>query len=754
MDDIAPDDTMLEEDKKWEDFLNKKKPKHHFPVSPHRMNILKKHRALEPTYECESKDKYISLIFRCLAFYYRSAIENSEDHKDSVTISFVSSIALFLPWLTNDTVNGSQKERYNPLLILQKFETFRVNEVKVKPQSTGCREIIRYLDATLELKNNKLSIEETRYISNLTKGTKLSKIEPRVKDTLTKFFAEIPWLRQYTGHEIYSLLASPKRLMQSFSLTVANTLLYIQKAMIELEEFCIKNSIELDDVICTNGETGYEESLKLLNAFGKGRDSKHVTFLNLLFADLINPKLTNEVMGDFFNKCQIPEFYGDEQLRPTHKAQIFTTDIITKIVVRAKAIRNREEIIPPRITLLIESYWFGHLMAWLTVPKGDITGLTESDFRMLGNNKQREKVTPTHIYSDYFKSRAKGYHETDTVPISDVRGLAIFQYIKKRHKELDDTGKALAPIIHPTGTDFAISGAVARFHLVMLHPSIMQDTHKVLLNIKYEATPCFPLAIEALIKNAGMPMSSWKGKSKQNKKSEDYRKSVPNFTTFWYTPSQIKNSSVHSRFDTYSKGYLVNYNSHNRAMEDKYQIDESNKEYTNMNGPTCRLVMDDLASNLFISFDIGSAEYEQQEKQKELLELASERIGQEADDLYRRTTLVTGAKDGRIIPIHATDEHNQPAYEITDKIIVINSVSTVIVFLHYIEQVERNYLRLLGANPEFLELTALPTCEYYERMLSKQGKKGLSQDIVAEGKTEYLKVAKVLPTLFVNEIKG
>jgi hypothetical protein len=393
-------------------------------------------------------------------------------------------------------------------------------------------------------------------------------------------------------------------------------------------------------------------------------------------------------------------------------------------------------------------------MCWLTVPQSSIEKLKYSDFRLIGKRKVLGKVRATDIYSDYFKSRGKRFHETHTLPTSDVRGLAIFNYITKRETAC---GESAPLVLNPLKVRYVIGSTdeATRYHKLMLSPSIKSAIIKNLASVKAKAPSIYIAAIDALLKYKEQGLEEWKCHQPKNKHSlKDYKGAVDNFVLEWPKCSFIKNSAIHSRTDKFRASYLLNFHSHNQAMEGKYQLDAGSMDFHNAHGLINRLVMNDFAYNVFINHEPESKVFNEQ---MQLLRETSERVSSDADELLARTKIITAAKDGKVNNINA--ENSKVTEDDMDQSLpyilqVIDSPETVVECLHYIAQVEKHYHDLLKSNPHFLEFTALPKCEWYERLIQNFGDEGLSEASVKQGKADYKDLAKYLPPQFENEIRG
>lgn len=168
-------------------------------------------------YELNNQSKEAKYLYKTIKAALQS--EWFRRQVDTSKKNYEKDLAPFLTWLSKYVFGVN-----NVYLTLKDYESYRVNECNVLPQSSGLGRII------LLLKNGVEDIDENeivKYIKRLVRNTKVSKPEERQQDTLTGYFGTMPWLREVIGERDYLKLESPKVLMKSFSVVIATTLLFV-----------------------------------------------------------------------------------------------------------------------------------------------------------------------------------------------------------------------------------------------------------------------------------------------------------------------------------------------------------------------------------------------------------------------------------------------------------------------------------------------------------------------------------------------
>ncbi|UPR51981.1 hypothetical protein ITG09_15120 [Vibrio cyclitrophicus] len=162
---------------------------------------------------------------------------------------------------------------------------------------------------------------------------------------------------------------------------------------------------------------------------------------------------------------------------------------------------------------------------------------------------------------------------------------------------------------------------------------------------------------------------------------------------------------------------------------------DQNKEWVNQNGRITRIVLDDIEHHAYKP-NINTA-----------LNLARERR------LQTQIMQETANQEVRINPLGQVITTSTEEMTTSDKQslhIVWDTPETVVYFLHYLSEAERQANRLIEHALQYFERTVLPDAEWMSSLLNN----GLSPKTIRLGKKSYKKLHEVLPPLFENQIQG
>ncbi len=749
-DDVVLDDMLSEEQKLQADFL-RSRPVATIAITPTRIVLPKGSgiRQSDNVFECTNEHPDAKLLFSCLAVALRDVSVNSKLYALSKLRSISTAVQEFTPWLNNHSING-----HNRATIIKDFETFRVNECNVKPQSSQAAALLDALRVGLALNEvkDKLLQSEIAYLRNILNNTKLSKNTDAEQSTLTNYFGQIQWVREYMDNDLFNRVASPKALMTSFSTTIATLMLEAQRLLDDLEQYCINNAITTDMFSIERTikvERHHKTALlrHLINFFSKGYNDETPDFIKVMLFDISNPlayqdniiKLKN---GELLSKSAFSE---DKISTVTQCLGLFSYDTVLSVVKRAEQKQlGASDILPMPVTPL-EQMCFIWLMAWQAVQPTDIAKLKMCDFRLL----ERSNGSVTHVNCEYYKSRAHDYKETPMLATSDIEGKAVLHYIQKKVSSKNDTTTLVSlPNLckqKTCGNTTLISMIFRLAIFPVIHSKVLNELSK------RKATTVFLSSINTMI-SRGTTCALWRkniGSDDTSVKEFRAQANCP-LPLGWFGLEAIKNSAIHSRSDKYRIGHLVNYNSHeNKTERDSYMTPE-NEEWLNNCGRVTRSVMNDLAMNVLTPSSnlVFNGDFTQ----------ALEVINDKKNDMLSRLKVVTGTtgktNELGILKGHITDEDDYP-----DTLYLLDTPETYVQMQHYLNESSKHYKQLLMNNPVFLEYTVLPTCEWIEVVLNASNLKqvnrnGFSHKTVKLGDDMYKKYQAHLPSLFTAQLKG
>jgi hypothetical protein len=705
-------------------------------------------RKLYNVFECTNEHVDAKLLFSCLAV----ALNDVCTHPKKYALTKLRGVSLavqeFVPWLNSHPIDSRNRAK-----IVKDFETFRVNECNVKPQSSQAGATLAALKDGLAIKGfkDKLLQSEVAYIRNIINNTKLSKKSEPEQSTLTNYFGQMQWIREYMDNDLFNRVASPKALMESLSITVATLMLEAQRLLDALELYCIEHKITTDILIIervNKTESAHQRALllQLINTFCKDYSSETPECIKAMLFDISNPLSYQHNLGRLKN--------GEQLAKKTFRSGIgtvnqdfglFSYDTVLAVVKRAEQKQLEAMNITPMPVTPLEQMCFIWLMAWQAVQPTDIAKLTKSDFRFM----ERSNGSFTHVSCEYYKSRAHGAKETPMLAVSDVEGEAVFSYIQRKVLHSDaKTALVSMPNLckrQRCGPNTFIGQMFRLATFPVMHAKILTKLGK------RKATSVLLECVNTMMPH-GMTCNFWR----KNTRSEDT--SVEVFRTQannplahdWLALESIKNSAVHSRSDKYRVGHLVNYNSHeNKTERDSYMTPE-NPEWLDNCGRVSRSVMNDLRINVLSpSSDlVFNGDFTQ----------ALEVINDKKNDVLSRLKLVTNTT-GKVNELGIIDKHVPEKDDYPDTLYLLDTAESYVQMKHYLTEGLKHYKQLLSSNPVFVEYTLLPNCEWIEVVFNASNvkvpnEKGFSKTTVKEGDVMYKTYQNHLPPLFTAQLKG
>lgn len=619
-----------------------------------------------------------------------------------------SVLGIFLNWMSEHHL--TEDNRFD---VLNDYQTFRVNEGNVKPQSTGAS----YLLTVLQIGTDHCEQEEQyRYIQTLIDSTKILETTDRTPDTLTSWFSQMDWLRTIVGDDDWLAMESPKRLTESFSVTIASTLLWVQKIRSSIRALVKKNSRLAS--IGENLEKRYRNAhycrqLLLLAS----RDSSVLPdgTLNLLLADFVQPAAHEYVRSNLQAGKSI-------SIRPRIDGR-YTFAFSRPMLFALENIDSPSEI---------ESQLAGWLCAWQTVQTADIQKLKPHHYTIHTNKQGR----PISLQCNYYKGRSGRYQEP---PVLDAQQIEFKALIKFLNTWSCDNQRLLPNFqtcikYSPNSTYATFSRRLVRIWTITTLSHEIQTE----LNTR-KASDRFRRLFMAIARHGGEScgaLEKRQRKLKQPYSIKAYHASIVRpLPILLFGASAIKTSAVQARSDQYRDGDFVNINSHSAATEKMHYMTDQNKEWVNQNGRITRIVLNDIENHAY----------------KPNLELAVISARER-----RLQTKVRQLAPGQSVRINPLGEPLTPSPSDTgllgeaDEYIVWDTPETVVYFLHYIAETERQSNQLIAHALSFFERTVLPTAEWMSSLLNK----GLSPKTVKAGQHQYDQLCGVLPPLFDNQLHG
>jgi|LakWasMe91_HOW11_FD_contig_123_6208_length_7708_multi_5_in_1_out_2_3 hypothetical protein len=627
-------------------------------------------------------------------------------------------LKFFLLWLNLQVIN--HENRYT---ILKDFESWRVNEKKVKPQSTGLGVILNILNQGNNTDHDE--DEAFQYVSLLLKNTEISLSDERQQETLTSYFSSMPWIREVLGDKDYLKLESPKILINSFSITVATTLL------------CILEAKQLARELIDYQSQIFETNLKLQTNINHKYCQDLLLKMGTWTSDLQpNDSLTELMILDFVPNDRLDDVLIRLQKSRERGSFSYKNRKLRRYVFTEPCIFSPKNMSSPS---LVEQFLCAWLCAWQIVQPFDIRKLKRNNF-VINKNEQGKPVT---IQCIYYKGRSQRNYEPPMLNAQQIEAKALIAYLNQL--PMQDSNLFPDNINGSRRLGFSANSVPGRI-LRMFQSSKLQSVIKQNIEQR-EASFLFLKAYSALSgdHHNAIPFETWRSRQKKNglvTSVKEYRCDVKNpMPMLHFGLNSIKNSSVHARTDLYREGDLVNQNSHTSLTEKISYLNDNNKDWVNQNGRITRLVMNDI-ENYVYKPNIEAAKLKAYELT--LRTRVIDAVSSEVSDLDS----VKINYFGRVEKMNSSIDQSDGDF---DDIIVLNTEETVVTMLHYIEEAKRQYSTLINHALDFFERSVLPTVEWMEYLLT-QG--ALTEKVVYQGKATYDQIKNQLPQLFINELRG
>lgn len=629
------------------------------------------------------------------------------------TRHYLRNIKEFVCFLNN--YNFDSVNRYK---VLKDFESFKVNEGGLQPQSTGLSNILSLITKGIE--SVEFPNEQVLYLVTLTNTTKPSKNSDRIPHTLNHWF-NISWLKSYVGADTFLMLESPKLLIDSFNVTIATTLSYLINAKKELRTKIKANQINIEQ-LCS-GQTEYHE----LTARNKSKYSQNLFLLTAKF-DSGNPldKSTQCMLIDLVNQVRYERVMETIKIKGVKAVPfIFYTKINKKINFTKSNLFTPQYLYSPSP---LEELLFSWLVSSQMVQPEDILKLKKNDF-IFEKNSQGTIIL---AQCNYYKGRAGGNKETPLLNKSNVELSAFIDYfsiLPDDRKKLFSKGcpkslRMITPYLEGTAQPSMIA-----FLFRLLET---EELSKVIANtlIRKEVSNVFYKSFLGLNKSSSISYDTWRKNTKKTR--EEYVKEIKDpLPINIFRPAHIKTSAVYSKTDLYREGDLVNYNSHTAHTEKMSYLSDSNKGWVNQCGRISRLVFNEIENNIYKP-NVEAVDFH-----------ANEQI------IKTKVLKATGTTDGEVNAIGQYKSSDIIDADDSGLVMVVDTVETAVNMLHYIQQADLFAQKLLDHNPKFFERTLLVNVEWMHYVLDK-----LSIRTVKKAQEFYSINFKNFPNIFDDELRG
>ncbi len=707
------------------------------------------------------------LIFSALyTAYYISYVLNSDQALQVHVSEIVPRFVRFL--------NDLEVTTENRISIFKLYEIDRVKKDKVKTQSTGLSELIRFVNRALAFEPfgiQSISHDEYRFLDQLSK-TKPAAKDDTEQSTLTEWFGFHSWLRLEgvgVGEALFNRIASPKLLTKSLQVSCSTALLELHKAKHALIDIFAAQKLHRNtfpspqsypDVKSYEGGSKDLQYKKDIAQFKKQTLHYKKQFLERLamilpdskdmrapswigMQALIYSQCTKGVIDFVINQVgnraslkQQATIDGKIQTifrQQTPQCMLFTPEFILELVDYA-ANNSKGGSVP---VSRAEHYLFSALMAFQTVAVTDIFRLKTANFKFL--KRQNGKIT--HIDCEYFKSRAHVVHSTNMVDASSVFGEAILAFINDRTAKMSMNE---VPLVVDDGISKLKTGrmSIAATLFRFLTNSSIREQIDVDLS-REKSSPVFLEAVNKVLEN-GVDKEEF---------TVSHKGSAENWMVECKTPAKgrlfglenIKNSSVHAASDDFDASKLMNYRSHSTETERQSYLTKENEVWLNNCGRVTRAVMHDLQCNVFRPSSADKMLFQSD------FTKAIRFVEHRKSDVLARLKIVSEKEQGEVDDLGFISSKAFIDGELPDTLFLVESPDTVMKLKHYMNELNRTHEQLAKVNPEFLFYTALPTVEWIEAVFSNRL---FNSATVYKGEVQYKQLQAHLPPLFSVQLGG
>jgi hypothetical protein len=686
-------------------------------VLPKRITIGKPARAKEITFECISNDETAQLIFGTMCLYFTHVNAHLNEHAEHKLREISDIFPRLMEFLNQYKINKSKFK------IIKNFETYLVHK---GTKGSGAAIVLFTVKHAKSL--TLLKAEQVAVLQAIESATKLNPREGEQKP-LTAWFSQVNWLRAEMAQEgkadVYQRLSSSRLLMQSFNQTIAELMLILQEVSRDLSDTLKQNDFNVAIV-----NSSITHKAKPYRAYKFQREILYVVTRN---THIVEKQTLEVLIHDFCaetsktyvasalsknDEVVITETIEKKRLFSFRKAVIFNDAFVNQL---EKFLKGEQTSYPVSRAEEICFYW---LNCAQTVQASDAIKLRYSDFIFHGT-----ATKTTHLNCDYYKSRSHDFKTTDTLDTTQPVGKALLVFLQNR-KSVDELTSITSADVGKA--QFNSGGTIGSMLTLLLECACHQRVNKRLLQQKVSSV--FLSLIQCMLNNVNLNVDGWISRRKKQGHSDmskdTYQKLIKHWVPInWFTGSMIKTAAVHASSNVFRVGTLVNTNSHTSSTEHDVYFSEQNPEHQNTAARLMRLVMQDIE---VVAFKPDIEEIQQKITERQI-----------------RTQLVSETT-GDVLPFIKKDEKEPTIIEREgDAINVIDSVETVVNFLHYIKQAEKHYKALATHNPNYLEKYVLVEAEWKEYVLNNL----ISKPIKTKGYAAYETYKSMLPDLFLSQTR-
>ncbi len=668
----------------------------------------------------DTKCEYKRLLFSALQAAHYLYFQ-TDNYGESKSVNFYLARRFWLFIESMDSVSSSTRRTNN---VIKEFEAFHVEEYNViTTAGAGVPYLTRLLSDVLDFDDfyNYLPQSEVAYLHALTK-TKAARLDGKKPNNLNFWFSSKTWLRVEAGHDIYSRLGSPQKLMLSFRITAEEALLSLQESKLALYDFFKQSGITVDDIPALIPKREMESSAGNALEYGEyKRYAQHCyyTFLalirsklqgveetetlrfgvNVIVCSLVKSSSIDRVFSYVLNECDAHRVSIKDMRHEASRKTGFSLAFLRDIIAQA----DSNPVLPVSDFERILAGW---CLAYLAIPRQGVESLTPQNFGYLERNDNRK----VNVQVTYYKTRAGRTYTTAPVDAKSPLGRALINHVDNITQYEGDN----ALIFNVEEHALANLNSAARKLVCLLSAQSLDDHIKA--KHKYNgAVHMFPPLFLASLTSVKSRVQSIFGLN------------------------TIKTSAVYSRSLSYDLRDIINYESHTNETHEASYLVETNEEWANLNGRITRAVFQDLASNVFRDSK------KQAENFKSSYMDAINEVETKRDDLTNSFKVITERSDGWVneLGVYEGDTSEVVNHELPDTILILDSPETVVRMKHFLAELEEHWKKISQVSPVFFMKTALPQAEFIEMLFDSNV---FSVESLSKGEALYQKFKHTLPS--------
>ena len=618
-------------------------------------------------------------------------------NEESTAPGYILAITCFSKWLNSQNNVGAD--------VINKYQRYEISSLRRRPRTCYAHHI-KTIIKRVSMRSE--SVETFNFLRRLEKSSNLDRGDGLTDSIhISEWIANHQWIRKSLGKQ-YILLESPKRVNIAFTTTISEALIFIleSRQTINNNEIIKKLYIESATNKLTSSRAIARLYAQLLDSAKSELGGLQNQLFNMILVECVKGNRTEAIVA----KAEMDERYsfsselfGLSSGYPFIRPGLFVNEI-----------SETEELL---------MYW---LLVSLAVQPSDAAIATRHNLAIKRNEKGRIRT----LEFKYLKGRSNRFHESPILKSGNIMLTAISMYIDALPKDQHELFKSKKINRNRTFSNPFYTGRTTEngSALVYFLKLTANKEFTRALDTKYGSeTNIFHKAILALACKEAMDFSCYSSpKNLSIPPYEDYTEQTdyPLAQSF-LTPSHIKNTAVYAKSDRYRDGDLINLNSHTSQTEKLSYMTDDNKEWVNQSGRISRMVMTGL--------------------EREVYRPILDRLERKIREKVALTEIVSSLEES-----NETKPKNMNWDENFDnQIVVVESVSTAIKMLFFIEQAYKYQSSLRERNDTFFFETVLVKSEWMHYCIGK-----FHPETVIQASIKLDELRSVLPDLFINQLNA